>query len=404
MSKLIQFSAEEINELRSFYSAELASAEARIKHIRSVLSKIENSGSTTVTKTVRAELNGMSDSMAMPARKRGRPALKTKQAPDTSAQVTTPAKKRGRPSKIKNNEALVTVQVLKKRGRKAKSTPNPSEITGINSLVTQTAAKAEYKGKKRGRKPLSLSEKTSATAVSKPELKTSKRGPKPRKITTDVSTENKVVKTLIKTAKRGRKPSVAAVSDSKSTAEVKIKTLKRGRKAKASSEIKNSLPALLVAGNSKPARAGSKKAASAKVKSLPKVTITSSNAKSVSNKVGPAKVVTAKKSAKSIASTIKATPAKVEAAPKKVSKKVVYQEFIFKTFNSEPRFYTTEEIVSSGIKEFNLKGNEKDAAKNTMQFILNGLQSQGKILRRRKEKDRQAYWAALETSDEGYIK
>jgi hypothetical protein len=39
-----------------------------------------------------------------------------------------------------------------------------------------------------------------------------------------------------------------------------------------------------------------------------------------------------------------------------------------------------------------------------MQFILNGLQSQGKILRRRKEKDRQAYWAALETSDEGYIK
>ncbi|MFN5319649.1 MAG: hypothetical protein ACK5CY_12490, partial [Bacteroidia bacterium] len=108
--------------------------------------------------------------------------------------------------------------------------------------------------------------------------------------------------------------------------------------------------------------------------------------------VKPAVVAKAKKE--------KAAP---EPKPERQTKKKVMHEFINEILSSAPRFYTTDELVQRGIKKFNLKGKEKDTAKNSIQIALNTLQSESKIKRRRKEKDRQAYWALPSISDEGYI-
>jgi hypothetical protein len=413
MSKTIQFSAEEINELRSFYSNELATAEERIKHIRAILAKISASANGRDKKSGITNAGPIAIDVPSPVKKkRGRPATKNKKTTD---EVNAAPKKRGRPAKAKSSDAPVSATSGKKRGRKPKlqlTQPN------ADSIVSAVSNAAPTKGKKRGRKPLSATKASSDASIGTdkaqitPVTTGAKRGRKPGKkienSATKLATELKAVatskkdktKTVAKVsgAKRGRKPSLIG----KATSDA------------ASPEAKTVAPEANAIVNKKAPKSNSAKADVKKVAKKPaavKVSKAKPSEKAVKDKVvkaAPAKVVSVKKSAAKESKKI--TPAektknqvKVEVAPKKVSKKELYQELIFKTFASEPRFYTTEEILNAGIKEFNLKGKEKDAAKNTMQFILNGLQSQSKILRRRKEKDRQAYWASLETSDEGYI-
>jgi hypothetical protein len=413
MSKTIQFSAEEINELRSFYSNELATAEERIKHIRAILAKISASSNGRDKKSGITNSGPVAIDVPSPVKKkRGRPATKNKKTTD---EVNAAPKKRGRPAKAKSSDAPVSATSGKKRGRKPKlqlTQPN------ADSIVTAVSNAVPTKGKKRGRKPLSATKASSDSSIGTdkaqitPVTTGAKRGRKPGK-----KTENSVTKptTELKAVATGKKDKTKTVA--------KVSGAKRGRKPSiigketanaASPEAKTAAPEAKAIENIKAPKSNSAKADLKKVAKKPaavKVSKAKPSEKAVKVKVekaAPAKVVSVKKSAAKESKKI--TPAektknqvKVEVAPKKVSKKELYQELIFKTFASEPRFYTTEEILNAGIKEFNLKGKEKDAAKNTMQFILNGLQSQSKILRRRKEKDRQAYWASLGTSDEGYI-
>lgn len=427
MAKTIQFSAEEINELRSFYSNELATAEERVKHIRAILAKIGNSSNG------REKITGINNSepvalgASAPAKKkRGRPATKNKK---TTVEANTTPKKRGRPAKLKAADAPVVAASGKKRGRK----PKLQLALSNNDIIASASSNATApKGKKRGRKPSSASHGSNDASIgidkiqNVPKAAGAKRGRKPGKkvenSATKSASESKAVATgkkdktkpvaKVSGAKRGRKPSIIGKKASDAVAplantttpEAKaIETKKAPKSNSAKADVKK--VASSATKTPKEAKSDVKKPAAAKV-SKAKSAEKAAKAKVVN--AAPAKVVSVKKSAAK--ETKKSTPAKsakvqakVELAPKKVSKKELYQELIFKTFASEPRFYTTEEIVNAGIKEFNLKGKEKDAAKNTMQFILNGLQSQSKILRRRKEKDRQAYWASLGTSDAGYI-
>ena len=372
MSKLIQFSEEEINELRSFYSNELATAEERIMHIRAILAKIGNS----VSKRGRKPLSELSDSpinnTEAPAKKRGRPSKKVSSTTNTAVVSAEGKKKRGRPAKPKTLQNDAPAVPAKKRGRKPKATAIASAPAEEIVALINTAATTPVAGKKRGRKPavaktnellMANSANVDAIPVALAKVKAVKGGKSTKAIKAD-----KAVK-VAKTAKmvKAVKPATAikVVKNTKAIAPAKVEKqlIKKEKASKAAVKV-------------------------AKVKTT------------------PAKVVSAK--VKSLKAEPKALAPKVavssESANKKPSKKVIYQEFINKTLGSESRFFTTEEIVNGGIKEFNLKGNEKDSAKNTMQFILNGLQSQSKILRRRKEKDRQAYWAALGTDDAGYLK
>jgi hypothetical protein len=358
MSKLIQFSAEEINELRSYYSNELAASEERIKHIRAILSKIGDSSIKRGRKPLK-EVTEDLNAIAIPAKKRGRPSKKN--SANKIELSSNKPKKLGRPAKIKTAEIKPVEIVQKKRGRKPKNTPVvdqglTKEIIPVAQIVT-----AKPEGKKRGRKPAAeKAPKIISPAKVLNRIKVSKTSTKAKKASNVTAT---------KAADPLKKPKATPSKATPSKATPSKATPSKGKTLNA-----NPLPA-----SAKPARKQAK----------------------------PAKVSVEKGTAKKVKSTAKAANkvvVKADVPPKKVSKKVLYQDFIFKTIKAEPRFFTTEEIVNAGIKAFDLKGNEKDAAKNTMQFILNGLQSQDKILRRRKEKDRQAYWAALDTSDAGYLK
>jgi len=403
MSKTIEFSAEEISELRSFYSNELATAEERIKHIRAILAKIGNASYGKGRKSNNA--NDGASNIAVPAKKkRGRPALKKQKAVDT---INATPKKRGRPAKIKSTETPISATVGgKKRGRKPKIQASPSNAT-LASPVELNATAPQLK--KRGRKPLAAANKKNSNVADKAQIASktvgAKRGRKPgsklikpiSNAQTTISLDNNIKAVAeVAGAKRGKKAIKVARTAKSKSAVVSKKQLKAEKEPKLT-------PA--------PAKANPEKIKSeaTKVKTTAPKVAKSGLTKAKVSKTGPAKVVSAKKVTSKIAkvptlSASKANKPKIEVAPKKASKKELYQEFIFKTFASEPRFYSTEEIVNAGIKEFKLQGKEKDAAKNTMQFILNGLQSQSKILRRRKEKDRQAYWASIGTNDEGYLK
>ena len=374
MSKLIQFSAEEINELRSFYSNELAAAEERIMHIRAILAKIGNS----VSKRGRKPLSELSDSPTnnteAPAKKRGRPSKKVKNTANTATVPAEGKKKRGRPAKQKTVQNDAPAVPAKKRGRKPKAVAIASAPAGEIVALINTATATPVVGKKRGRKPSvaktnELLAATPANVDAKPIVLTKVKAGKVVKSTKAI----KVIRA--DKAVKATKPA---------------KTVKAVKTAKAIKVVKNTkaiAPAKVEKQLIKKEKASKAAVKVAKVKTTPA-------------KVVSAKVKVAKVSPKPAAPKVAASS---ETADKKLSKKVIYQEFIDKMLGSESRFFTTEEIVNGGIKAFNLKGTEKDSAKNTMQFILNGLQSTSKILRRRKEKDRQAYWAALGTDDAGYL-
>ena len=396
MAKSIAFSADEMGELRSFYAQELAAAEERVNNIKTILSKIGGTPDKRGRKS--SQINSVVDKLteaasAAPAKKRGRPrkesSVKTvtgkkrgrKPAADkvvVSAIVDAAPKRRGRPAKLKT--APVATEP-KKRGRKPKA-----------ALATPATAAVKTTGAKRGRKPKAVSA-TPTTA----EVKTTgaKRGRKPKAASATPATA--AVKTT--GAKRGRKPKVGSATPA--TAAVKTTGAKRGRKPKAVSAT----PVVKTPGkrgrkpkaNSDAAVAPKPaKVAKAPVAKAPKV----AKAKVVKAKVVKAKVVKPAKVAK--AKVVK--PAKVvKVVEPALPKKEQYREFIVTFLVKEGKFYNTDEMVSAGIKGFNLKGKEKDSAKTSIQSALNGLNADGKILRRRKDKDRQAYWAALGTNDAGYM-
>ncbi len=426
MAKSIAFSADEMGELRSFYAQELAAAEERVNNIKTILSKIGGTPDKRGRKS--SQINSVVDKLteaasAAPAKKRGRPrkesSVKTvtgkkrgrKPAADkavVSPNVDATPKRRGRPAKIKTTPVSTEP---KKRGRKPKAVSAAPAITASvkptgakrgrkPKAVSATPATAIVKpiGAKRGRKPKAVSA-TPVTAVVK--TTGAKRGRKPKAVSATPAGE--VVKTS--GAKRGRKPKAVA-STPATASEVKPAGAKRGRKPKAISAT----PVVKTPGKRgrkpkattdavvapKPA-----KVAKAPVAKAPKV----AKAKVVKAKVVKAKVVKAKvvKPAK-VAKAKVVKPAKVvKAAEPALPKKEQYREFIVTFLVKEGKFYNTDEMVSAGIKGFNLKGKEKDSAKTSIQSALNGLNADGKIIRRRKDKDRQAYWAALGTNDAGYM-
>jgi hypothetical protein len=386
MAKSIAFSADEMGELRSFYAQELAAAEERVNNIKTILSKIGGTPDKRGRKS--SQINSVVDKLteaaiAAPAKKRGRPrkesSVKTvtgkkrgrKPAADkviVSAIVDVAPKRRGRPAKVKT--APVATEP-KKRGRKPKA---------VSATPTTTAVKTT--GAKRGRKPKAASA-TPATAA----VKTvgAKRGRKPKAASATPATA--AVKTV--GAKRGRKPKAASTTPA--TEAVKSIGAKRGRKPKAVSET----PVVKTPGKrGRKPKATSETTAAAKPAKVAKAPVAKAP-KVVKAKVAkPAKVAKAK--------VVK--PAKVvKAAEPALPKKEQYREFIVSFLVKESKFYNTDEMVSAGIKGFNLKGKEKDSAKTSIQSALNGLNADGKILRRRKDKDRQAYWAALGTNDAGYM-
>lgn len=292
MAKSIEFSMDEMGELRSFYMKELSAAEDRVKNIRAILSKI---GSAPAKRGRKPGKAAAAQTEAVPAapRKRGRPA-KAKPAADA-----TP-KKRGR--KPKNAEVAVVATAPKRRGRPAKAKPV-----------------ADAAPKKRGRKP-------KIQAAPAPAAAPKKRGRKPKAVAAPAAAPKK----------RGRKPkAVAAVTA----------PAKRGRKPKA----------VVVTPKAKPGRPKKEKAPKA-----PK-------------------------------------------APK-VTKKDQYSDAILKHLSDNKGYFSSETMVDIGIKTFKLKGKEKDAAKSVIQASLNRLAADGKILRGKKDKDRQAYWAALGTQDSSITK
>jgi hypothetical protein len=345
MAKSIAFSADEMGELRSFYAQELAAAEERVNNIKTILSKIGGTPDKRGRKS--SQINSVVDKL-------------------TEAASAAPAKKRGRPRK----ESSVKTVTGKKRGRK------PAADKVVVSAIVDAAPK------RRGR-PAKL--KTAPVAT-----EPKKRGRKPKAALATPATA--AVKTT--GAKRGRKPKVGSATPA--TAAVKTTGAKRGRKPKAVSAT----PVVKT-----PGKRGRKPKANSDAAVAPKPAKVAKAPVAKAPKVAKAKVVKAKvvKPAK-VAKAKVVKPAKVvKVVEPALPKKEQYREFIVTFLVKEGKFYNTDEMVSAGIKGFNLKGKEKDSAKTSIQSALNGLNADGKILRRRKDKDRQAYWAALGTNDAGYM-
>ena len=370
MTQNIAFSDAEINELRNFYINELNLAEDRVKNIRAILSKIgtapaKKRGRKAKASNLASEIQ--TSSLQSAPKRRGRPKK------NADAAVKPAGKRRGRPSTKNVDNSAVPAKTGKRRGPRVKKA-----LVGIENLINNDTNAAAPTAKKRGRKPgvksiISINNDSIAK----------KRGRKPgsgKKAATAEATNNIVV--AQKT--RGRKPGAAKLAAASANNQVTPEKKTRGRKKNSdlASVDKNKSN-----GNTESA---AKTSAQKSTKALKEKTGVKKASKPKA--VKPAVVAKAKKE--------KAAP---EPKPERQTKKKVMHEFINEILSSAPRFYTTDELVQRGIKKFNLKGKEKDTAKNSIQIALNTLQSESKIKRRRKEKDRQAYWALPSISDEGYI-
>ncbi len=373
MTQNIAFSDAEINELRNFYINELNLAEDRVKNIRAILSKIgtapapkKRGRKAKVLKTVSEIQTPLVPSAP---KRRGRPRK------NVDAAIKPAGKRRGRPS-TKNVEITASlVKTGKRRGPRVKKS-----LASIENLIHTASSSAVTSAKKRGRKPGSKSVLNKAQ-INTNESGAKKRGRKPGSVKKTVLAEASNNSVLTKKP-RGRRPGAAKAIASSANSDVTVEKKSRGRK-------KNTVPAAVenVSSNSSSV---SKSTAKKTTKGITAKTDVKKESKPKA--VKPAVVAKAKKE--------KASPAP---KPERQTKKKVMHEFIIEILSSAPRFYTTDELVQRGIKKFNLKGKEKDTAKNSIQIALNTLQSENKIKRRRKEKDRQAYWALPSISDEGYI-
>jgi len=395
MTQNIAFSDAEISELRNFYINELNLAEDRVKNIRAILSKIGNSPVKKRGRKPKAASVGsdtQNTAVQVAPKRRGRPKKNEGIAAAVSSKST--GKRRGRPSTKNSVSAEVPAKTSKRRGPRIKKS-----LANIENLIHADNNSVALPAKKRGRKPgVKNNTSTGLNSNNLPAIP-KKRGRKPgsgkKAVAADVSNIAAVVK-----KQRGRKPGSgkkAAVEGSNTLVVIK-KT--RGRKPGSNPKSTSlstdnaAVPAKKTRGRKKNNVAESanlKAEAAVKSAKAPKAKTTAKK-ESKPKMVKPAVVSKAKKV------TAAAAP-----KPERQTKKKMMHEFINEILSSAPRFYTTDELVQRGIKKFNLKGKEKDTAKNSIQLALNSLQSESKIKRRRKEKDRQAYWALPSISDEGYI-
>lgn len=256
---------------------------------------------------------------------------------------------------------------------------------------------------KRGRKPSVKATDSSVAA----ESSAPKRRGRPRKNPVEIVPK-----------KRGRKPKNAVAAD------VAPAPKRRGRPAKPKTEAAPALPKkrgrkpkAVVAAPVAPVTKGKR---GRKPGSLNKKTIAAMAANA--GKAPKAKAVKTPKSPKAVkvvkapkAKAVKAPKLKVAKAPKapkkivapksaKVSKRDQYSSFITNFLGEKKQFFSTDEMIDAGIKAQNLKGKEKDAAKSTIQAVLNALAASGSIIRRKKDKVRMMFWAAPGVNDDGYLK
>ena len=400
MTQNIAFSDAEINELRNFYINELSLAEDRVKNIRAILSKIGTAPAKKRGRKAKALVTAseIQTPLATSApKRRGRPRK------NAEVVVKPAGKRRGRPS-TKNVEILASpVKTGKRRGPRVKKA-----LANIENLINSENGVTVAPAKKRGRKPGVKSGVTSAKTNTN-ETGVKKRGRKPgsgKKAATSEASNNTAVAKKPRGRKLGSGKKAAAI-EAFDNASVAKKT--RGRKPGAAKTITAS--ANNSASFEKKSRGRKKNMAPANVENASangNIESASKTSAKKSIKVSKAKTGARKESkpkAVKPAVVAKAKKEKVAPAPKpeRQTKKKVMHDFINEILSSAPRFYTTDELVQRGIKKFNLKGKEKDTAKNSIQIALNTLQSESKIVRRRKEKDRQAYWALPSISDEGYI-
>ena len=194
MAKNIEFSAEEMSELHSFYTMEMEKAELRLKAIKSIIAKIGSAPQKRGPKpSAQKQLKNEANSELVELNK-------------TNVAIRKP----GRPAKLKTNNS--EPKILKRRGRPAKV---KSEIITLDSITNTDVIAVP---KKRGPKPGAKYKKTASrkTRVSKtPKLESKKsvsvessaltlnvqdtpkkRGPKPgAKYKKSASKKSRVVKT-----------------------------------------------------------------------------------------------------------------------------------------------------------------------------------------------------------------